>query len=244
MERRDAGRDLVIAADQSRSRAAIAADARRLLHGLHHDNLGVGILLLDRLHRRILCRQSQQLLMGRCRLFTGFARDDERRKAETERPGMARPRRNVGNQACDVLQRLAIDEPYVAMIGDQRASRRGFTADIDQWARAVEVGGPERVIAYVEMFSLVSETLTLHQARHHRDPLLSVGVARVMLREADAGLFQLRTVPGIDQIDRKPSPADVLDLKRHLGQHHRVIQIRLDGGDDFDAARQCRKRRR
>ena len=94
------------------------------------------------------------------------------------------------------------------------------------------------------MLALVSEALALHQARHHRDPLAAVGVARVVLGKADARLVEFRPVPGIDEIDREPAAADVLDPERQLGQHDGMIEIRLDRGDDLDPAGQCRDRRR
>ncbi len=65
-----------------------------------------------------------------------------------------------------------------------------------------------------------------------------------MFRKADAGLLQFRAIPGIDQIERKAAAADVLDPKRHLGQHDRMIEIGLDRRDDLDAACQCCNRRR
>ena len=61
-----------------------------------------------------------------------------------------------------------------------------------------------------------------------------------MLRKTDSGLVELRPIPGVDEVDREPTAADVLDAERQLGEHHRMIEIRLDGGDDLDPAGQCR----
>ncbi len=88
----NARRYLVVTADQPCRRPAIAANPWRLLHRLHHHDLRIGVLFLDRLHRRILCSQVQQSFVGGGSLFIGFPRNDKRGKAETERPGMARPR--------------------------------------------------------------------------------------------------------------------------------------------------------
>ena len=90
------------------------------------------------------------------------------------------------------------------------------------------------------MFALVGEALALHQARNDGDPFAAIGVARIMLGKADTCLVELRPVPGVDEVDREPAAADVLDAQRQLRQHNRMIKIRLDGSDDLDPARQCR----
>src|ERR1700722_4704376 len=119
MKRADTCRNFVIAADESRRRAAIGADTRGLLHGLHHHDLRVGIALLDLLHRRILCRKSQQPLVLGLRFCAGLSRNDKGRQTESQRCGCARTGRYIRNQSGDVLKRLAVDEPNVAVIGDQ-----------------------------------------------------------------------------------------------------------------------------
>ena len=132
MEGADARGDLVVAADEPCRGTAIAADPRGLLHGLHHHDLWIGVGLLDCLDRRVLGRQIQQPGVSALRLLIGLSRDHECREAEAQRRRLARPCRDIGNQSGNVFQRLTIDEPDVAVIGDQCAGRFGLTTDIDQ----------------------------------------------------------------------------------------------------------------
>ena len=46
-----------------------------------------------------------------------------------------------------------------------------------------------------------------------------------MLGEADAGLVELGTIPGIDQIDRKPAATDVLDAGAEIGKPDRICPL-------------------
>ena len=72
-----------------------------------------------------------------------LARDDESRQTEPERRrGAARTCRDIGNQAGDIIERLAVDEPDVAMVGNEIARRLGFATDIDGGPLAVEAGRP------------------------------------------------------------------------------------------------------
>lgn len=65
-----------------------------------------------------------------------------------------------------------------------------------------------------------------------------------MRAEGDAGLLELGPVPGVDEVEAEPPVRDVLDLQRHLRQHHGVVEIGLDGGEDLDAAGERREGRR
>src|SRR5471030_707215 len=100
------------------------------------------------------------------------------------------------------------------------------------------------VVGDLEILALEVDPLAAHQHLDDLQPLLAVGIALVVLAELHAGVHDLLAVPGVDQIQRHATMADRLDLHRHLGQHHRVIEHRLDGGDDLEAARQRRDRRR
>jgi hypothetical protein len=64
-----------------------------------------------------------------------------------------------------------------------------------------------------------------------------------MLGKADARGLELRSVPGVDEVEREAAAADLLDAQRHLGEHHRVVEVGLDRGDDLDALGQRRQRR-
>ena len=61
-----------------------------------------------------------------------------------------------------------------------------------------------------------------------------------MLAELHARIHDLLAIPRVDQVHCHATLADLLDLQRHLGQWHRMIEHWLDGGDDLDAARQRR----
>ena len=76
------------------------------------------------------------------------------------------------------------------------------------------------------------------------EPLAPEGVALFVRKHADAGALEVGLPPGVDSVDREPTPADRLDAERLLGEDGRVDHRRLDGGDDLDALGERRERRR
>ncbi len=144
----------------------------------------------------------------------------------------------IGDQRLDVGQRLAVDEPHVAMVGDQRAGRFGFAADIDRRAWAEQILRGQRVVGDGEMVALMGDAFPGDQARDDGNPFPAIGVTVVMLAKGDARLFELHPVPGVDQVEAEAPAADVFDLQGHLGQKDRMVDVGLDGGDDLDAAGQ------
>src|SRR5262245_25490574 len=111
------------------------------------------------------------------------------------------------------------------MIGGERARWFGFSPNIDGRPRAILVVRQQLVIVDVEMASLEGHTFALRQGLDHGNPFASIAISLIVLRKPYASLLKLRTVPGVYQIDGEATPADVLDLQRHFGEHDGMIEI-------------------
>ena len=87
------------------------------------------------------------------------------------------------------------------------------------------------------------DPLALEQSPDHVKPFGPVRIASVMIGEHDPGSFDLGPVPGIDEVDREATVTDLVNAECHFGEHHGMVEHRLDRRDDFDARRQRRQRR-
>ena len=165
-------RDRVVAADEPRRRAAVRADARRLRECLEHHHVRIDIGFLPLTQRRVQFGQREADARDEpLRLRpVGFARDHERRQAETQRvlPGGRGARGYVGDQTRDVVERLTVDEPHVAVSRDQRARRLRLAADIDPRTRAKRIGGTQLIAVDVEVLAVKMHAL--RRATAHRRP--------------------------------------------------------------------------
>src|ERR1700742_5166436 len=93
--------------------------------------------------------------------FVGFGRDHERGKPEAQRgrTGWTRPGGHVGDKRGGVIERLAVDKPHVAVIGDERTRRLRLAPHINAGPRAKRIGGPQYVIVDMKVLSMKTRAL-------------------------------------------------------------------------------------
>ena len=150
----------------------------------------------------VALRQREERAQLGLRLRVGLARDHEGRQAEAQRPA-PRPgaRGDVGDQRPHVVERLAVDEPDVAVVRRQRPGRLRLAADIDPRAaggrcRLGAAGNPRPGNARPRSVTRSPRISRLDD----RDPLAAVGVAVIVPAEGDAGPLELGPVPGIHEV--------------------------------------------
>ena len=105
------------------------------------------------------------------------------------------------------------------------------------------LGLADRVLQPVAL-ALVAEALLGPQPVDHVEPFAGPGVAVVMLVELQAILGRLVRPPGGDDVERQPAAADIVDVRRLLGEQGRLVEIGPDRDHQLDPLRHRRQRRR
>lgn len=239
--------NLVVAADKARNRAAVRTDHPPFL--VLEDVLDGLCFLVDLVGapiqgpgKSVLHREPvRQLGFG---FGFGFAYQRESGGTELQWLTLARASGHILDHRNNVLHRAAIDEPAVGIVARQLPPGFRFAPGIDEGPSARGRGRPQRERVQCERFTGVAHCFPCHEGTRHGDPFSAVCVALAMGRKTDTRALQLGTKPGADQIDGESALTDVFDAKRHFGKHRRVIETRLDSGDDLDARGDGRRRGR
>ncbi len=207
---------------------AVAGGCPGLLHGLAEALDGVGVRLRDDLLEHV-----QRLLLG-------VARDDEAVEAEPDplaAAGGAGGGEDVGALLLEAREVLAVGEVPVGDPAAHLARVRAIAAHEDLRVRAAgHVDGrrlQREVVDPVEVTE-VRELLLRPEAAEHSDELLGTPVALPVLEPRLAEADELVLQPAGDDVDGGAAVGHVIGRDDPLGEHARVPEARVHGGDHLE----------